>query len=73
MDGRLQALGHETPPHATDGREADIQGRDYLLIGAAGPGWPFVAEEQDPGMDQLSCRGLARRHHAIQCVSLLDG
>ena len=58
MDGRLQALGHETPPHATDGREADIQGRDDLLIGAAGPGWPFVAEEQDPGMTSFRAAAL---------------
>src|SRR3974377_1609609 len=24
-------------------------------------------------MDQLSCRGLARGHHPIQCLTLLDG
>src|SRR5271157_405568 len=40
MDGRLQALGHETPPHATDGREADIQGRDDLLSVQRGPAGP---------------------------------
>jgi hypothetical protein len=73
MDGGLQALGHEPPSHANDGREADIQSLDDLLISAAGSARRFVAQEQDPRMDQLSCRGLARGHHPIQCLTLLDG
>jgi hypothetical protein len=73
MDGGLQALGHEPPSHANDGREPDIQSLDDLLISAAGSARRFVAQEQDPCMDQLSCRGLARGHHPIQCLTLLDG
>src|SRR5271157_2096588 len=73
MDGRLQALGHEPSSHANDGREADIQSLDDLLISAAGSAWPFITQKQDPCMDQLSCRGLARGHHPIQCLTLLDG
>jgi hypothetical protein len=73
IDGGLQALGHEPPSHANDGREADIQSLDDLLISAAGSARRFVAQEQDPRMDQLSCRGLARGHHPIQCLTLLDG
>src|SRR5271166_3456346 len=73
MDGRLQALGHEPSSHANDGREADIQSLDDLPISAAGSAWPFITQKQDPCMDQLSCRGLARGHHPIQCLTLLDG
>jgi hypothetical protein len=54
IDGRLQALGHEPSSHSIDGREADIQSRDDLLISPAGPAWPFVAQKQDPCVDQLS-------------------
>src|SRR6266545_3809717 len=73
MDGGLQALGHEPSSHANDGRKAEIQSLDDLLISAAGSARPFVAQKQDPCMDQLSCRGLARGHHPIQGLTFLDG
>src|SRR4051812_31802579 len=72
MDGGLQALGHELPSHANDGRKADIQRLGDLLIRAVGPAGPFVAEKQDSGMGQLSGCGLTRGDHPIQGLTLLD-
>jgi hypothetical protein len=73
MDGRFQTLGHEPPSHANDGRGAGLQRVDDLFIRAAGSARPVVGQEEDPGMDQLACRGLAEGDHPIQYLTLLDG
>src|SRR5512135_889708 len=73
MESRLQALSDEPSSNTHNRGETDLQRRSDLLVSAAESAWPFIAQKQDPCMEQLSGRSLASGHHPIQCVTLLDG
>ena len=69
VEGRVEPLGDESLPDASDGPGAGAQGRDDVLVAV-----PFalygIRQEQDSGMGQLSACRLAGGDQVFQAPSV---
>lgn len=72
VEGRSQALGHESLADPGDGRGADTQGLDDVLVGTSRPVRSLIGQEQDARVGELAGGGLADGDHVFQPLSLLN-
>jgi hypothetical protein len=72
VEGSTDALGHEPLADPGDGRGADMECLNEILVVAPRPAWPLVGQEQDACVGEFACGALADGDQMLQRRPLLD-
>jgi hypothetical protein len=72
VECRRQPFGNQSPPHPLDGSDANAQGSNDVLVGAASAEGR-IGEEKNAGVGQAACCGLPGGNCLLQLGAFLSG